>query len=322
VKNVTRLALSVASLTLFTAACSSSDSDKPSPTDSGTPSTTTDGGPQVGQDGSVVPETDGGAPSVDASKACADVADAICAKLATCSKFALDVTYGDVAKCKERAVINCAESFSAPGTSATPAKAEACAQSLGSLACDDFLTGKLGAACTPAAGALTEGASCTEDAQCASTFCARAPTAACGKCAAITTPGSACVNESCSRGLACPKGTTSCVVPVRGKVGDACAKLEDCDVATGVGCNTLSKKCIQLTVSDPGTSCGAPSISATTFGVCRASGSCSSNLNGTCNAPAAADDATCSTADTGPKCLPPARCVGTKCTVTAPTSCK
>lgn len=260
-------------------------------------------------------------PPPDAAKACADAAEAVCNKFETCSPFVTEVLYGDVATCKARFVLSCTSSFTAPGTSNAPAKTAACAKSVGAVACATFLAGDLGADCNATAGTLAAGAACRDDAQCASTFCARAPDSECGTCAATTKAGDACVNQACSRGTTCPKGATKCITPVAGKVGDACTVVEECDLAGGVACNTSSKKCIPLTVATTGQTCGSKDISGTAFVTCAANGTCSALLNGKCVA-AAADGATCSTADTGPHCVTPAVCAGGKCKIPDPTNCK
>lgn len=309
---------------IIVAACSSSDPSPARGAPSGT-STTGDGGATTGGGASATTggssAVDGGdtsTPAVAAARACADLASAFCAKLERCSAFALSVSYSDKASCETRFALGCGPTFSAPGTSATPEKTATCAASVGALACGDVLAGNLGTACTVTAGALANGTACTEDAQCVSTFCARAPTDACGKCAPPTTAGGACVSSTCSRGTVCPKGATKCITSVRGAVGAACTVQEECDLANAVGCNTLSKKCIALALTPAGGQCG---LNGNTFNVCAKSGACSSALSGTCSG-AAADGATCSDADTGPHCLAPARCVNAKCIVTDPTSCK
>jgi hypothetical protein len=168
---------------------------------------------------------------------------------------------------------------------------------------------------------LAAGAACGDDAQCATTFCARAPDAICGVCAPVTQPGSPCVRGACSAGTVCPMGQTTCIRPVAGKVNDACTTIEQCDVGGGVGCNTTTGRCIRLTLATAGGRCGADSLLATSYAACPGSGTCSAIIGGTC-APPAADGAACSTAATGPGCLPPARCVGGRCTLPDPSSCR
>lgn len=259
----------------------------------------------------------------DGQQACTAFADAYCAKLQTCSTFVMSVAYGDLATCKTRWILNCTPNFGATGTSATPARTTACAQSINALACPTFLSGDLGTACAIAAGTVAQGAPCGDDAQCASTFCARAPDAACGTCQAATMAGDPCVQSSCSvsTNTVCPAGKTTCVKPVAGKVGDSCVGHEQCDVGHQVGCNPTNSKCIALTLATAGGNCGADSIFPTSVAVCPASGTCSASLAGKCSA-VGTDGASCSTSDTGTHCMPPARCVSSKCTLPNPATCR
>jgi hypothetical protein len=259
--------------------------------------------------------------SAEAKQACAAFATTLCTKIQSCTSFVLGVLYGDVATCEKRIALSCVPSFAAPGTSATPAKTRACEQSIASLACDPFLKGDFGAACKTDPGTVAEGGPCGEDAQCASTFCARAPDAACGICQPLTTPGGPCVRSSCSAGMVCPAGQSMCITPVAGKVDDACTSQEQCDLAHAVGCNTTSKKCLMLTLAQAQGSCGANSIVPTSYAVCPANGTCSAAIAGRCSA-AATDGAACSTADTGTHCMSPARCVASKCVVPDPSTCR
>jgi len=258
--------------------------------------------------------------STNASQVCATFASTLCTKLQTCSSFVLGVLYGDEATCEKRIVLSCVPAFTAPGTSATPTKTAACGQSLASLGCDAFLKGDFGASCKTDPGTVAVDGACADDAQCASTFCARAPDAACGVCQPPTTVGGACVRSSCSAGQVCPAGQSKCIAPTQGKVDDMCTAQEQCDLAHAVGCNTTTNKCIALTLAQ--SMCGANSLipPPTSYAVCPANGTCSAAFAGRCNA-AAADGASCSTADTGTHCVAPARCVGAKCTVPDPSTC-
>jgi hypothetical protein len=264
-----------------------------------------------------------GSDAGDALTACTALADGYCAKLQTCSTFVMSVAYGDLATCKARWILNCTPNFGAAGTSATPSRTSACAASIPALSCSTFLSGALGAACDVAGGTLANGSACGDDAQCSSTFCARAPESLCGTCQPITDPGDTCVQKSCSTSsqTVCVVAKNTCVTPKAGQIGDSCIGHEECDVGHQVGCNPVSSKCIALTLSSAGGTCGADSIIPSKVGVCPAAGTCSSQLNGKCSA-AAADGASCSTADTGAHCMLPARCVGGKCTLPAPATCK
>ena len=259
----------------------------------------------------------------DAQQACTALADAYCAKLQSCSPFVTSVAYGDVAMCKQRWILNCTPTFAVTGTSATPARTSGCAQSIAALSCTTFLSGDLGTACAIAAGTVALGGPCGDDAQCASTFCARAPAAVCGTCQPATMAGDPCVQSSCSisTNTACPAGKTTCVKPVAGKVGDSCVGHEQCDVGHQVGCNPTNGKCIALALASAGGTCGADSIFPSSVAVCPAAGTCSASLAGRCSA-AGMDGASCSTSDTGTHCMAPARCVSGKCTLPNPATCR
>jgi hypothetical protein len=251
------------------------------------------------------------------------MAESYCAKLQECSTFVMSVAFGNQTTCKARWILNCMPNFGAPGTSATPARTSACAQSIPALSCATFLGGDLGSACATAAGTVANGAACGDDAQCVSTFCAKSVNAICGTCQPVTNVGDPCVQGSCSvsTNTVCPAGTSSCVKPKAGKVGDPCVGQEECDVGHQVGCNTAtSKQCIALTLAT-GT-CGANNpLNPTSVAVCGNGGTCSGPFAGSCTA-AAADGATCSTSDTGAHCVQPARCVGSKCVLPDPSTCK
>jgi hypothetical protein len=255
--------------------------------------------------------------------ACTGFADAFCTRLQACSTFVMSVLYGDLATCKSRFTLSCLPNFNLPGTSASAARTNTCAQSLTALACDKFVLFDFGTACAPAAGTIAQGGACGDDAQCATTFCARSATAMCGTCQPATNPGDACVQGTCSvsTNTVCPAGQTKCVKPKAGQVGDACVGQEECDVGHQVGCNTAtSKTCLALTLSTG--SCGANTpFNPTSVAVCGSGGTCTGPLAGTCTA-AAADGATCSTTDTGAHCIAPAKCIGGKCALPDPLSCK
>jgi len=286
------------------------------------------GSPDAGPDGS------GGTAGGDAStrpdataeevQSCNGFADAFCNRLQTCSSFVMSVLYGDVATCRQRWVLSCLPNYNVRGTSASAAKTNACAQTLPTLACDNFVLGDFGTMCTPAPGMLAQGAACGDDAQCASTFCARSATSVCGTCQPVTNPGDPCVQGSCSvsTNTVCPAGTSTCVKPKAGVVGDPCVGQEECDVGRQVGCNTAtSKRCIALTLTPSGGTCGANSIlNTTTVAVCGAGGTCNLPYMGMCT-PFAADGQTCSTGDTGAHCVQPAKCVGGRCVVPDPSTC-
>lgn len=294
---------------LVAAGCSSSSSAGTADADAGSGGGS-DSGTTNGDSGSV---------SGESAKACADAADAFCNQVQTCSPFGMQATFGDIATCKARFVLGCDQKFSFQGTSATVADTEACAAALPAVSCDDFIASNLGSACATKPGALANGAACGDDAQCQSTFCARAPDSECGTCSDVSTQGGACVNSSCSTGFTCPTGQSKCQKPVAGQIDDPCQSQADCDLAHGVGCNTNDDKCLKLEISSDG-SCGADSITPSKFTICPANGTCDALLGGNCH-PAAADGASCSTGTSGPSCLSPAKCVSGKCTLPDPTAC-
>jgi hypothetical protein len=285
---------------------------------------TTDAGPDAtggaggGADASAPPDV-----RAEEIMSCNNFADAFCSRLQTCSSFVMSVLYGDVATCKQRWVLNCLPNFGVAGTSASPAKTNGCTQILPGLACDKFLLGDFGTMCTPSAGTIPQGGACGDDAQCTTTFCARSATSVCGTCQPVTMPGAPCVQGSCSvsTNTVCPTGTTTCVRPKAGQVGEACAGQEECDVGHQIGCNTAtSKKCIALTLST-GT-CGANNpLNPSSVTVCRATGTCTEPFNGMC-IPFAADGQTCGTTDMDAHCMLPAKCIGGRCVVPDPSTCK
>ncbi|HMJ51641.1 MAG TPA: hypothetical protein VK540_06175 [Polyangiaceae bacterium] len=290
------------------------------------------GGTAGDPDGGVAPDAAGGTGGGDASppdaavdeqQACTNFADTFCSRLQTCSAFVMSVLYGDVATCKQRWFLNCRPNFGVTGTSASAAKTNGCTQTLPALACDKFLLGDFGTACTASPGTLPQGAACGDDAQCATTFCARSATSLCGTCQPATNPGDPCPQGSCSvsTNTVCREDGTTCIKPKTGPVGAACVGQEECDVGHQVGCNTANRKCVALTLAASGGQCGANSVVATSIAVCSAGGTCTLALAGRCTA-FAADGQTCSTADTGAHCMQPAKCVGGRCAVPDPGSCK
>jgi len=262
----------------------------------------------------------GGTPVADPAveQACSALAKALCAKSETCTPFATALLFGSRTVCEQRLALDCLPKFGAPGTSATPAKILSCADSLATHPCAAFVKGDFGAACAPQAGGSIAGVACGDDWQCASTFCARAPDAVCGVCAPTTQPGGPCVRGACSAGTVCPMGKSICVALEPGQLGATCTVHEQCDIGNGVGCSPISGRCIRLTLGSSGP-CGAD-LSGTMYAACPASGTCSALVGGTCSM-AAADGAACSAASTGPSCLPPARCVGGRCTLPNPALC-
>jgi hypothetical protein len=286
----------------------------------GTGGTVPGGGTSSGGTGTGTGGATGGVPGGDpaGAQACAALSAALCGKAEACTPFATGLFFGSRATCEQRLALECLPRLAAPGTSATPAKISSCADSLAAHPCAAFAGGDLGSACAPQAGSLPAGAACGDDWQCSSTFCARAPDAVCGVCAPTTRAGGPCVRSACSAGTVCPMGKSTCVALEPGQVGAACTVQEQCDVGNGVGCSPVTSRCIRLVLASAGT-CGVD-LAGSMYSACRASGTCSGLLAGTCSM-AAPDGAACSTATTGPSCLPPARCVAGRCTLPDPRSC-
>jgi hypothetical protein len=271
------------------------------------------GSDALGADTHVATDTgpvDAGSPTAT----CASLATALCTRISACSSFGLKAIYGDVATCESRQAAQCLATLGAPDTGATIASTLACVAALPGIACAALDSGALGGACATRAGTVAVGGACGDDAQCASTFCARASTSTCGHCALATTVGGACTDGACSAGQAC-LASGLCELPVPGKPGDSCTDQSECDLANGVGCNTSSGSCLALTIATG--SCGANSIVASSYAVCPGSGTCSAAIGGTCS-PAAADGASCGSSSS---CMPPARCVSGTCRLPAPSTC-
>ncbi len=296
---------------------------------------------------------------VSADQACTDYADAVCELLNKCSQATVQIAFGDLATCKKRFVINCPKTFQANGTSATPPKMEQCKLDAAGLACDKLFANEVPKNCLPEPGKLVDGSACGDDSQCVSTFCSRKGDV-CGVCSKAISAGDACAKDGggflgsgdCGRGLVCankicvkpklkdetcdPK-TSPCVTGLScyggkcvpgAKGGEKCDDAETaaprCDTTQPLFCYGLGagKVCKAVSIVAAGEKCG---LVAETFVACSASGFCQGlspplKLQGTCIAPAA-DGGTCNT-ESGPNCLPPARCVSGQCKLPDPTTCK
>lgn len=300
--------------------------------------------------------TDEGSGGVSREQACDDISKAICDQYSKCLPLFVTMGFGDSATCVSRTKASCPTMFDASKTSATPARVSTCAAGLRQLSCEALST-TTPAACVPEPGGLDDGAPCSDDAQCRSTWCPKNETSFCGKCTKLPTAGAACVDlgtkadgepqKECGRGLTCAKDV--CVKPgetgaacddskpcalglacfngkcvAAGKPGSKCdpeGKVEPaCDFAQGAFCNPATKVCQSVVAAKAGESCG---IVGTDFKLCSAGGKCvtpAGAMSGTCVAPAV-DGAACNTKD-GPDCLAPAKCVGGVCKLPDPTACK
>jgi hypothetical protein len=220
-----------------------------------------------GSDGSSVGPTpdasteDGGdaAPvNVTAAQACADSARARCQRFDACSNNTYNaIHYGDEPTCESALTSTCLTNLGAPGTGATPATVEACAQAIPGESCADYFGQNPPAACATPVGTIANGSACATSAQCQSTFCAVGASSLCGVCAAVPAVGATCsVAADCGSrgGLTCQNGACAAFVAS----GGACGKDAPC--APGFSCvgatKTASGTC-QADGATVGASCDA-----------------------------------------------------------------
>ncbi|GAC1352537.1 MAG: hypothetical protein NVSMB1_16390 [Polyangiales bacterium] len=279
--------------------------------------------------------------NVTVEKACADEAAAACDSFSRCAPLVVTLSFGDLAKCKERALLGCASRFTATGTSETTAKAERCVAAVASATCANLLSATAPSGCETLPGKLIDGTACGDNAQCASTFCAKKAGAGCGTCAPANVEGGPCESDdACGRGLKCAptkKCTKSALIAAScdpmsapcaaglscyggkcvagAKSGDKCDPLEktapNCDLLQGLICSTT---CKPLVFANAGEACGQVGMD---FKLCRGGGDCK---DGKCVAPAV-DGGKCDDA-MGPGCLSPATCVNGACKLPDAGSCK
>lgn len=288
----------------------------------------------------------GGNPAAEMDAACSASAAATCEKREACRAGEATRLWGSVDACTARTKAACVAGLAAPDAGATAATTTACAASITSASCTDWLSPKPLAGCGPYQGKRVDGAACTYGAQCTSGTCQNPSGGLCGACAPLPKAGDPCgdnvgcgatdlkcdtdtmkcmvpsgAGAACGKGLA-PCGTElSCIGATATKqgactadattVGAACdPKSEtapDCDKAKGLYCDKTTKKCAQAAVAQPGSPCGAVGDLGT---ICTGGSVCivpSGTKTGTCT-PLAKDGAACDTT-LGPTCLAPARCV-------------
>lgn len=285
--------------------------------------------------------------SIRPETACDDAATAICDKLEECAPFLSATLFTDRAACAARFTINCASSFTANGTSATPDRAAQCARDVRSATCADALGRALPETCRTLPGALDDGTPCGHDAQCKNRLCRLAQGSPCGACSSLGVAGGACERQDdCEHGLTCvdqrciayAKLGNACsakqpCLPTLGCNAGVCAeplaagvactfKLNEnpCDAVKGFYCHPRDGVCVAIGTAPPGGQCelSVDKVTACTGGAeCKLAAGAST---GPCVAPAA-DGAACSDGD-GPKCVGPARCTNGVCTITDPASCK
>jgi hypothetical protein len=231
---------------------------------------------------------------------------------------------------------SCTARVALEGTSLTAAQVRACAEATTALPCGAV---ERPAACITAPGALPPGASCADDAQCASTRCERtfgvsasgaAPVVpSCGTCAAAGRAGEPCGDgallDACVDGAACAAvaGRLVCAAVTYGAAGDPCdGAARPC--GTGAACDPASGRCVASAPAAPpapprawaraGQACGA--AVACEVGACAGAGAgpvtvCPRVLDdgaacvafdaaATCDAFAACTDRTCAIEYTAP----------------------
>ncbi|MBI5497388.1 MAG: hypothetical protein HY904_20405 [Deltaproteobacteria bacterium] len=282
----------------------------------------------------------GGGDSVTAAQACDATAEALCGLYQRCMPWVISLQFGDLTTCQARSKLGCEDSFSANGTTATPAQTKACAEAYGSAACADMFSAEPPQACKDMpAGTLANGAQCGSGEQCQSERCKESSTSTCGTCVAPVTAGGSCANnEPCNDGLTCAPNAT-CVAPgaagatcgnnspckdplvcrggtcgARVAAGAACQPdIQDCDLtgADWLSCDQQTNTCKVIALVGSGQTCG---LVNNAYVMCAARGGCQASAGsttGTCRA-AAADGAACDE-NNGIYCMSPARCISGTC---------
>jgi hypothetical protein len=235
---------------------------------------------------------DAGAPT--AMSACADSAKARCAQNDKCTNSVADKNkYGDEATCESRLTAQCVKNLGAPGSGATPATVESCAQTIPTETCSAYLGNDPADTCLPPMGTVANGGACGLGAQCVSTYCRIPAHASCGTCDDAPKAGDPCgptgecgarnglqcVNDTCiaqgALNAACDKDNPcgpdltcvgakaatkgTCTAPVA-MVGAACdpnkATGPGCDLTQGLYCKPVMKQCAAVTFATDGQPCG------------------------------------------------------------------
>jgi len=271
------------------------------------------------------------------AQACASYAQAICARVATCTPFSVSVTWGDTATCAKEIAAGCTGDLGTDGITATASSLSACATAISSLDCKSFASGALPADCAPiATGSRANGASCAGANQCMSGFCQPPAMPGCGQCATPPNAGDACAGGACGPGLycnaqmkcaapladgtTCKTGTDACAsgACIQGKCG---APLESgahcvpadvaCDGGKGLACNPVSGTCKPILLAAANGMCGY-NMTTGDLTFCKAGLLCN---QGSCVA-GALDGATCTTMPDN--CVFGEHCTSSQCTAAEP----
>jgi hypothetical protein len=247
-----------------------------------------------------------------------------------------------MATCIARQKAVCVNSLAAPGTGATAASTQSCADAYANWSCADWVNNVPPTACATQAGTRTTGQACEFNGQCSTKWCLLPTGARCGTCADLPTVGSSCATSGCgSGGLYCdavsrtcqPLVTTAgsqcdagscgfgfgCVIPKDGgssscqalatTAGAACDLLQQTapSCASYLGLSCYRFVCHQELFASAGATCGLDRDAGVTTR-CQAGAQCESDAGVSTCVAAAADDAGCNTG-AGIDCLPFARCV-------------
>ena len=227
--------------------------------------------------------SDGGPSAGSIEQACKNYAYARCMRLETCSATLIETEYGDIATCESLFAGQCVLAQRAPGSSSSLAQQQACMAALPDWACPDIIFAEnVPPACAASPGSLADGAPCAANAQCQSTWCARAAGSSCGTCGpppkagdpcklvsqcgsgltcvaatGTCTPhaalGTSCASAPCDDGLACAAGICQATVAT---MNAPCSTAVGCDSYAGLSCNGASGTCQTLTLAAPGQACG------------------------------------------------------------------
>lgn len=279
-----------------------------------------------------------------------DIANAIqiqCELLNRCLGPFLEITYGDVATCKARGVLEIKDPASYEGSTTTSVDIVNCANALKTADCSLLQGDEPPAACKIKAGTLADGKSCIKSLQCQSTHCKQIGSD-CGVCGQKSAAGEPCSNsQDCAEGLKCIQGAQEsvcgapvvvggkctggdcipgyacvndiCVLPET-KAGQPCSSGAQCDSFAGLLCHPLTKVCTAIKQAEAGASCG---LLENDYVACKGGGKCKipqGKTSGSCVA-AAADGAACDP-EQGIDCLEPAECTNGLCKLPVEPVCK
>jgi hypothetical protein len=275
---------------------------------------------------------------------CADYANQLCNLEQSCNLLIFRNTFwGDLAICKERRKIRCADRLTAAGSNDTPARVGACVATLSKFTCDDYTDQEhWPEICEAPAGNVADGAPCGVGAQCRGGGCFLPDNMLCSVCTTLAPVGAPC-GASCQNNLQCLNGV--CVAHLRegdpcrfggplcafglacigaGSGQGKCAKrlglgvpcdpvAFECNDSQGLSCDGATSRCrAEAGFPAPGEPCGG--------GPCRADAWCNLATN-RCESKRREGEP-CGNFAGAPACLQPAICIGTTCTLPNPSGCR